>query len=162
MEVDKRRNGDFQCDAKSKVAISEKLRYVIEERTPYTFTYTIDKNEVAGIDCYGVTTDGDKVIRTYAYECKSRYFTSTAWDEIMMEPHKYDELIKTHKEGKTSYFVNIFLDDVIMLWNVKDIDKNHTKLFAISKTTKGTTDKDKEKKLQPRIMLPVGKAIIIR
>lgn len=156
-----KRDNDFQCDRDSKKRIMEAMRYAY---APNIFTYEIDENPKAIIDCraIGITKNG-KVIH-YAIECKHRNFTADKYDAYYCEPNKYDELkFETIYNGvDRAYIANEFSDGSIYLWNINDIDPNDTEDVMISRTTVGVGEYLSERIRQKRILMHKDKAIKIK
>lgn len=155
------RNNNFQCDLDSKKRVMEAMR---DAYAPNIFTYEIDENPKAIIDCraIGITKDG-KVIH-YAIECKQRNCTASTYDAYYCEPRKYDELnFETiHNGVDRAYIANEFSDGSIYLWNVNDLDPDNTEEVMISRTTVGVGEYLSERIRQKRILMHKDKAIKIK
>ena len=155
------RDGNFQCDWDSKVATMEAMK---EKYKPNIFTYEIDENPKAVIDCraIGITPNGKTI--HYAIECKHRNFTADKYDSFYCEPSKYQSLLfETLTSGiDRAYIANEFSDGTILLWNIKDLDPNETEDVMISRTTVGIGDFLSEKIKQKRILMHKDKAIKIK
>lgn len=156
-----KRDNDFQCDRESKHRVMEAMK---EKYKPNIFTYEIEENPTAPIDCraIGITKDG-KTIR-YAIECKHRNCKADKYDAYYCEPSKYDELnFETiHNGVDRAYVANEFSDGSIYLWNVNDIDPNDTEDVRIARTTVGVGEYLSEKIKQKRILMPREKGIRIK
>ena len=64
-------------------------------------------------------------------------------DGVLLEKTKYDELMKYHKlSGFTAYYITIFNDDVMYLWNIGELDEPEWKVEnRFPRTTKGSNTK---------------------
>ena len=155
------RNNNFQCDWDSKKRVMEAMK---EKYKPNIFTYEIDENPKAIIDCraIGITKNGKTI--HYAIECKQRNCTASTYDAYYCEPSKYDELnFETiHNGVDRAYVANEFSDGTILLWNVNDIDPNDTEDVMIARTTVGIGDYLSERIRQKRILMHKDKAIKIK
>ena len=155
------RNNNFQCDLDSKTRVMEAMRDAYE---PNIFTYEIDPDPYAKIDCMaiGITKNGKTI--HYAIECKHRNFTPSKYDTYYCEPNKYDELnFETiHNGVDRAYIANEFSDGSIYLWNVDDLDPNDTEDVRIARTTVGVGEYLSERIMQKRILMHKDKAIKIK
>lgn len=155
------RNNNFQCDLDSKKRVMEAMK---DAYAPNIFTYEIDENPKAIIDCraIGITKNGKTI--HYAIECKQRNCTASTYDSYYCEPSKYDELnFETiHNGVDRAYVANEFSDGSIYLWNVNDIDPNDTEDVMIARTTVGIGDYLSERIRQKRILMHKDKAIKIK
>lgn len=155
-----KRDGNFQCDWDSKVVTMEAMK---EKYKPNIFTYEIDENPKAIIDCraIGITKNG-KVIH-YAIECKHRNCTADKYDAYYCETGKYQSLLfETIYNGvDRAYIANEFSDGTILLWNIKDLDPNDTEDVRIARTTVGVGEYLSERIKQKRILMHKDKAIKI-
>lgn len=155
------RDGNFQCDWDSKVATMEALK---KAYAPNIFTYEIDENPKAIIDCraIGITPNGKTV--HYAIECKHRNFTADKYDAYYCETGKYQSLLFETLCNcvDRAYIANEFSDGTILLWNINDLDPNDTEDVMISRTTVGVGEYLSEKIKQTRILMHKDKAIKIK
>ena len=154
------RDNDFQCDRESKVRTMEALK---KAYAPNIFTYEIDPDPYAKIDCRAIGITKDNTIH-YAIECKHRNFTPSKYDTYYCEPNKYDELnFETiHNGVDRAYIANEFSDGSIYLWNVDDLDPNDTEDVRIARTTVGVGEYLSERIMQKRILMHKDKAIKIK
>lgn len=156
-----KRDGNFQCDLDSKVATMEALK---KAYAPNIFTYEIDENPKAIIDCraIGITQNGKTI--HYAIECKHRNFTADKYDSFYCEPNKYQSLLsETMYNGvDRALIANEFSDGSIYLWNINDLDPNDTEDVRIARTTVGVGEYLSEKIKQKRILMHKDKAIKIK
>lgn len=156
-----KRDGNFQCDLDSKVATMEALK---KAYAPNIFTYEIDENPKAIIDCraIGITQNGKTI--HYAIECKHRNFTADKYDSFYCEPNKYQSLLsETMYNGvDRALIANEFSDGSIYLWNINDLDPNDTEDVRIARTTVGVGEYMSEKIKQKRILMHKDKAIKIK
>ena len=153
------RDGNFTCDRESKVRTMEALK---KAYAPNIFTYDIDENPKAIIDCRAIGITKDKTIH-YAIECKHRNFTADKYDAYYCEPNKYQSLnwARLYDNVDRAYVANEFSDGSIYLWNVNDIDPNDTEDVMISRTTVGVGEYLSERIRQKRILMHRDKAIKI-
>ena len=156
-----KRDGNFTCDWESKVITMEALK---KAYAPNIFTYEIDENPKAIIDCraIGITKNG-KVIH-YAVECKHRNCTSDKYDAYYCETGKYQSLLfeTIHNGVDRAYIANEFSDGSIYLWNINDLDPDDTEDVMISRTTVGVGEYLSERIMQKRILMHKDKAIKIK
>ena len=154
------RNNNFQCDWDSKKRVMEAMK---DAYAPNIFTYEIDENPKAIIDCRAIGITKDKTIH-YAIECKQRNCTASTYDAYYCEPNKYDALkFETMHNGvDRAYVANEFSDGSIYLWNINDLDKNDTEDVMISRTTVGVGEYLSERIRQKRILMHKDKAIKIK
>lgn len=155
--MNNQRNDDFQCDKPSKERIMQAMKQYYEANSNRTFNYWIDPNPIADIDCYATatTTNGQEV--TYAIECKER---EQEYYEMFCEEKKYEDLKNANAERK--YIANELPSGKILIWNFEDIDPEHYCWKWIARTTKGSSQKQRKKELQKRILMPQSKAKIIK
>lgn len=155
------RDNDFQCDRESKKRVMEALK---KAYAPNIFTYEIDPDPYAKIDCraIGITNNGKTI--HYAIECKHRNFTADKYDSFYCEPSKYQSLLfYTICNGvDRAYIANEFSDGAILLWNVDDLDPNDTEDVMIARTTVGVGEYLSERISQKRILMHKDKAIKIK
>lgn len=155
------RDGNFTCDWDSKVRTMEALK---KAYAPNIFTYEIDENPKAIIDCraIGITKNGKTI--HYAIECKQRNCTASTYDAYYCEPSKYDTLnwSKLYDNVDRALIANEFSDGTILLWNIDDLDPNDTEDVMISRTTVGVGEYLSEKIKQKRILMKRDKAIKIK
>lgn len=155
------RDGNFQCDWESKVATMEALK---KAYAPNIFTYEIDENPKAIIDCraIGITPNGKTV--HYAIECKHRNCTADKYDAYYCETGKYQSLnwARLYDNVDRALIANEFSDGTILLWNVDDIDPNDTEDVRIARTTVGVGEYLSERIMQKRILMKRDKAIKIK
>ena len=154
------RDGNFQCDWDSKVRTMEAMK---ERYKPNIFTYEIDENPKAIIDCraIGITKDG-KVIH-YAIECKHRNCTADKYDAYYCEPSKYQSLncARLYDNIDRALIANEFSDGSIYLWNINDLDPDNNEDVMIARTTVGVGEYLSERIMQKRILMHRDKAIKI-
>lgn len=155
------RDNDFQCDRESKKRVMEAMR---DSYAPNIFTYEIDPDPYAKIDCraIGITKNGKTI--QYAIECKQRNCTASTYDSYYCEPSKYDELnFETiHNGVDRAYIANEFSDGSIYLWNINDIDRFDIVKVKIARTTVGIGDYLSQKIEQDRLLMPREKGIKIK
>ena len=155
------RDNDFQCDRDSKNRVMEAMK---EKYKPNIFTYEIDENPKAIIDCRAIGITKDNKTIHYAVEIKHRNFTADKYDSFYCEPSKYQSLLfETIDNGvDRAYVANEFSDGTILLWNIKDLDPNDTEDVRIARTTVGVGEYLSEKIKQKRILMHKDKAIKIK
>lgn len=155
------RDNNFQCDWESKVRTMEALK---KAYAPNIFTYEIDGNSKAIIDCraIGITKEGKAI--HYAVEIKHRNCTADKYDAYYCETGKYQSLVfETICNGvDRAYIANEFSDGTILLWNVDDLDPDNTEEVMIPRTTVGVGDFLSQKIEQKRILMKRDKAIKIK
>lgn len=155
------RDGNFTCDRESKVRTMEALK---KAYAPNIFTYEIDPDPYAKIDCraIGITKNGKTI--HYAIECKQRNFTPSKYNTYYCEPNKYDELnFETiHNGVDRAYIANEFSDGSIYLWNINDIDRFDIVNVKIARTTVGIGNYLSQKIEQERLLMHKDKAIKIK
>ena len=155
------RDNDFQCDRESKVRTMEALK---KAYAPNIFTYEIDPDPYAKIDCraIGITKDNNTI--HYAIECKHRNFTADKYDSFYCEPSKYDTLncARLYDNVDRAYIANEFTDGTILLSNINDLDPNDTEDVRIARTTVGVGKYMSERIMQKRILMHKDKAIKIK
>ena len=155
------RDNDFQCDRESKVATMEALK---KAYAPNIFTYEIDTDPYAKIDCraIGITKNGKTI--HYAIECKHRNCTADKYDTYYCEPSKYDTLnwSRLYDNVDRALIANEFSDGTILLWNINDLDPNETEDVRIARTTVGVGEYLSERIMQKRILMHKDKAIKIK
>ena len=155
------RDNDFQCDRESKQRTMEALK---KAYAPNIFTYEIDENPKAIIDCraIGITKNGKTI--HYAIECKHRNFTADKYDAYYCEPSKYQSLnwARLYDNVDRALIANEFSDGTILLWNINDLDPNDTEDVRIARTTVGIGEYLSQKIEQKRILMPREKAIRIK
>ena len=154
------RDGNFQCDWDSKKRVMEAMK---ERYKPNIFTYEIDENPKAIIDCRAIGITKDNKTIHYAIECKHRNCTADKYDSYYCEPRKYQSLLfETIYNGvDRAYVANEFSDGTILLWNVNDLDPNDTEDVMIARTTVGVGEYLSERIMQKRILMHRDKAIKI-
>jgi hypothetical protein len=155
------RDGNFQCDIASKQRVMEAMR---DAYAPNIFTYEIDPDPYAKIDCLaiGITKNGKTI--HYAIECKQRNFTPSKYNTYYCEPSKYATLnwARLYDNVDRALIANEFSDGTILLWNVNDLDPNDTEDVRIARTTVGIGDYLSQKIEQRRILMHKEKAIRIK
>lgn len=155
------RDNDFQCDRDSKHRVMEAMK---EKYKPNLFTYEIEENPKAIIDCraIGITKEGKTI--HYIIECKHRNCTADKYDAYYCEIGKYQSLVfETICNGvDRALIANEFSDGTILLWNVDDLDPNDTEDVRIARTTVGAGEYLSEKIEQKRILMHKDKAIKIK
>lgn len=154
------RDGNFTCDRESKVRTMEALKKAYD---PNIFTYEIDPDPYAKIDCRAIGITKDKTIY-YAIECKHRNCTASTYDAYYCEPSKYQSLnwARLYDNVDRAYIANEFSDGSIYLWNINDLDPNDTEDVMISRTTVGLGSYLSERIRQKRILMPREKGIKIK
>ena len=154
------RNNNFQCDLDSKKRVMEAMR---DAYAPNIFTYEIDPDPYAKIDCRAIGITKDKTIY-YAIECKHRNCTASTYDAYYCEPSKYQSLnwARLYDNVDMAYIANEFSDGSIYLWNINDLDPNDTEDVMISRTTVGLGSYLSERIRQKRILMHKDKAIKIK
>ena len=154
------RDNDFQCDRESKKRVMEAMK---EKYKPNIFTYEIDENPKAIIDCraIGITKNGKTI--HYAIECKQRNCTVSTYDAYYCETGKYQSLnwARLYDNVDRAYIANEFSDGTILLWNVDDLEPNDTEDVMIARTTVGVGEYLSERIMQKRILMHKDKAIKI-
>ena len=155
------RDNDFQCDIESKKRVMEAMK---DRYKPNIFTYEIDPDPYAKIDCRAIGITKDNKTIHYAIECKHRNFTPSKYDTYYCEPNKYDELnFETIYNGvDRAYIANEFSDGSIYLWNINDIDRFDIVKVKIARTTVGIGDYLSQKIEQDRLLMPREKGIKIK
>ena len=155
------RDNDFQCDRESKKRVMEALK---KAYAPNIFTYEIEENPKAIIDCraIGITPNGKTI--HYAVEIKHRNCTADKYDAYYCETGKYDTLnwARLYDNVDRAYIANEFSDGTILLWNIKDLDPNDTEDVRIARTTVGVGEYLSERIMQKRILMKRDKAIKIK
>ena len=155
------RDGNFQCDWDSKVRTMEALK---KAYAPNIFTYEIEENPKAIIDCraIGITPNGKTI--HYAIECKHRNCTADKYDAYYCETGKYQSLnwARLYDNVDRAYVANEFSDGTILLWNINDLDPNDTEDVMIARTTVGIGNFLSQKIKQKRILMHKDKAIKIK
>lgn len=155
------RDNDFQCDRESKKRVMEAMK---DAYAPNIFTYEIDENPKAIIDCRAIGITKDNKTIHYAIECKHRNCTADKYDTYYCEPNKYQSLLfETMYNGvDRAYVANEFSDGSIYLWNINDLDPNETEDVRIARTTVGVGEYLSERIMQKRILMHKDKAIKIK
>lgn len=155
------RDGNFQCDLDSKKRVMEAMR---DAYAPNIFTYEIDENPKAIIDCRAIGITKENKTIHYAIECKHRNFTADKYDSFYCEPSKYQSLksARLYDNVDRAYIANEFSDGAILLWNVDDLDPNDTEDVMIARTTVGVGEYLSERIRQKRILMHKDKAIKIK
>lgn len=155
------RDGNFQCDLDSKKRLMEALK---KAYAPNIFTYEIDENPKAIIDCRAIGITKDNKTIHYAIECKQRNCTADKYDAYYCEPSKYQSLLfdTIYNGVDRAYIANEFSDGSIYLWNINDLDPNDTEDVRIARTTVGVGEYLSERIMQKRILMPKDKAIKIK
>ena len=155
------RDNDFQCDIESKHRVMEAMK---ERYKPNIFTYEIDPDPYAKIDCRAIGITKDNKTIHYAIECKHRNCTPSKYNTYYCEPSKYDELnFETiHNGVDRAYIANEFSDGSIYLWNINDIDRFDIVKVKIARTTVGIGDYLSQKIEQDRLLMPREKGIRIK
>lgn len=155
------RNNNFQCDLDSKKRVMEAMR---DAYAPNIFSYEIDPDPYAKIDCraIGITKNGKTI--HYAIECKQRNFTPSRYNTYYCETNKYDALnFETiHNGVDRAYIANEFSDGSVYLWNINDIDRFSIVKVKIARTTVGIGDYLSQKIEQERLLMPREKGIKIK
>ena len=155
------RDNDFQCDRYSKARTIEALK---KAYAPNIFTYEIEENPKAIIDCRAIGITKDNKTIHYAIECKHRNCTADKYDAYYCETGKYDTLnwARLYDNVDRAYIANEFIDGTILLWNIKDLDPNETEDVRIARTTVGVGEYLSERIMQKRILMHKDKAIKIK
>lgn len=154
------RDNDFQCDRESKVVTMEALK---KAYAPNIFTYEIDPDPYAKIDCRAIGITKDNKTIHYAIEIKHRNCTADKYDAYYCEPSKYDTLnwARLCDNVDRALIANEFSDGTILLWNINDLDPNDTEDVRIARTTVGVGEYLSERIMQKRILMHKDKAIKI-
>ena len=155
------RDNDFQCDSESKKRVMEAMK---ERYKPNIFTYEIDPDPYAKIDCRAIGITKDNKTIHYAIECKHRNFTADKYDAYYCETGKYDTLnwVRLYDNVDRAYIANEFSDGTILLWNINDIDRFDIVKVKIARTTVGIGDYLSQKIEQDRLLMPREKGIKIK
>ena len=155
------RDNDFQCDRESKKRVMEAMK---ERYKPNIFTYEIDPDPYAKIDCRAIGITKDNKTIHYAIECKHRNFTADKYDAYYCETGKYDTLnwVRLYDNVDRAYIANEFSDGTILLWNINDIDRFDIVKVKIARTTVGIGDYLSQKIEQDRLLMPREKGIKIK
>lgn len=155
------RDNDFQCDRDSKKRVMEAMK---ERYKPNIFTYEIDENPKATIDCRAIGITKDNKTIHYAIECKHRNFTADKYDYYYCEPSKYQSLnwARLYDNVDRAYIANEFSDGTILLWNINDLDPNDIEDVRIARTTVGVGEYLSERIMQKRILMHKDNAIKIK
>lgn len=155
------RDGNFTCDWESKVRTMEALK---KAYAPNIFTYEIEENPTAPIDCRAIGIIKDNKVIHYAIEIKHRNCKADKYDTYYCEPSKYDTLnwSKLYDNVDRALIANEFSDGKVLLWNVDDLDPDDTEDVMISRTTVGVGDFLSQKIEQKRILMKRDKAIKIK
>lgn len=103
----------------------------------------------AYVDIIMTATTANNVSHTYAIECKDRWYKSTAFNDWMLEEHKYNHLMEYKKKGYKPIYFNTFSDGKYMLWDVSKGDWEK-KIFNCPNTT--VEDNGRQDKV--RLLLP--------
>lgn len=94
--------------------------------------HTEDKGRV---DIFMTATTHNGIRKTYAIECKDRWFPHSQYPDMMLDKEKYDVLKSYSKSGYTPIFFNTFSDDTYMVWDVLkatvDIRNHKTKKTTV-------------------------------
>lgn len=155
------RDNDFQCDRESKKRVMEAMK---EKYKPNIFTYEIDPDPYAKIDCQaiGITPNGKTI--HYAIEIKHRNCTADKYDTYYCEPSKYQSLnwARLYDNVDRALIANEFSDGSIYLWNINDLDPENTEDVRIARTTVGVGEYLSERITQKRILMHKDKAIKIK
>lgn len=155
------RDNNFQCDLDSKKIVMEAMK---EKYKPNIFTYEIDPDPYAKIDCraIGITNNGKTI--HYAIEIKHRNFTADKYDAYYCETGKYQSLnwARLYDNVDRALIANEFSDGTILLWNINDLDPNDTEDVRIARTTVGVGEYLSERIMQKRILMHKDKAIKIK
>lgn len=155
------RDNDFQCDLDSKKRVMEAMK---ERYKPNLFTYEIDPDPYAKIDCRAIGITKDNKTIHYAIECKQRNCTADKYDSFYCETGKYQSLLfdTIYNGVDRAYIANEFSDGSIYLWNINDLDPNDTEDVRIARTTVGVGEYLSQKIEQKRILMHKDKAIKIK
>ena len=154
------RDNNFQCDRESKKRVMEAMK---DAYAPNKFTYEIDPDPYAKIDCRAIGIKNGKTVK-YAIECKHRNFTADKYDAYYCETGKYQSLnwARLYDNVDRALIANEFSDGTILLWNVDDLDPNDTEDVRIARTTVGIGNYLSERIMQKRILMHKDKAIKIK
>lgn len=155
------RDGNFTCDWESKVRTMEALK---KAYAPNIFTYEIEENPTAPIDCRAIGITKDNKVIHYAIEIKHRNCKADKYDTYYCEPSKYATLnwARLYDNVDRALIANEFSDGKVLLWNVDDLDPDDTEDVMISRTTVGVGDFLSQKIEQKRILMKRDKAIKIK
>lgn len=116
----------FKCDREQKQLVKA-LIVELFKNYDIIFDEENDKNEYADIDILftAYTKDG-YFVRRYAMEIKQRLYNYTAFNgDWFIEVKKYNNLLDYQSSGYTGIYLNTFNDNTFVVWDIKDIVKNH-------------------------------------
>lgn len=118
-------------------------------------TVTVEQHyaDKSPIDLY-VTVTNELSENKYAIECKDRQYNSTAFNEWMIEPRKYQRLLEAKEQGYIPLYFNTFSDNQYKVW---DISKSYFKVDKFNCPI--STVEDKGRKIQVRYLLNNNDAI---
>lgn len=106
------------------------------------------------IDIFVTATTHNDITKRYAIECKDRWFESTAYSEIMLNPDKWGWLMGYKGLGYSPLFLNTFTDDKYVIW---DVSKKNWDVGTFSVPV--TTVVDNGRTVEPRFLLPMSDCI---
>lgn len=106
------------------------------------------------VDLFVTATTHNDITKTYAIECKDRWFPSDKYQECMLNPDKWGWLMAYKKLGYKPLFINTFSDNRYIIWDVsmKDWDVG---VFNVPVTTVENNGRTQE----PRFLLPIEDSI---
>lgn len=116
----------FKCDKPQKElvkALIEKLFYNFD----VIFNKKNEEDEFADVDIiFSLWTKDGYFIKNYAVELKQRLYNHTDFNgDWFIEVKKYNNLLDYASSGYTGIYLNTFNDNTYVVWDIKDIEKNH-------------------------------------
>lgn len=74
------------------------------------------------VDIIMTATTQSGVSKTYAIECKDRWFPHNQYPDMMIDKEKYDVLKSYSTSGYTPIYLNTFSDDTYIVWDLDKVD----------------------------------------
>ena len=74
------------------------------------------------VDIIMTATTQSGVSKTYAIECKDRWFPHNQYPDMMIDKEKYDVLKSYSASGYTPIYFNTFSDDTYIVWDLDKVD----------------------------------------
>lgn len=74
------------------------------------------------VDIIMTATTQSGISKTYAIECKDRWFPHNQYPDMMIEQEKYDVLKSYSASGYTPIYFNTFSDDTYIVWDLDKVD----------------------------------------
>lgn len=74
------------------------------------------------VDIIMTATTQSGVSKTYAIECKDRWFPHNQYPDMMIDKEKYDVLKSYSASGYTPIYLNTFSDDTYIVWDLDKVD----------------------------------------